>query len=127
MLYYTEEKMARQMKEDIPYCAKCDEEMQEVMLPKYEYEEGYMLHNASAYRCNTCGKVFFTEEQANEMKAMTNELKEHSFGFERKIIVSGKSLVIGIPHELAEHLKFKQGQKVKIFPLAQDGLMVRKA
>ena len=27
------------MKENTPYCVKCDQEMQEVLLPKYEYEE----------------------------------------------------------------------------------------
>lgn len=119
--------MVKQMKENVPYCAKCDEEMQEVLLPKYEYEGGYLLHNTAAFRCNSCGKVFFTEAQAKEMKSRTNELKEYTFGFERKVIVSGKSLVVGIPHELVEHLHLKQGQKVKVFPIAQDGMMVRKA
>ena len=118
--------MARQMKENIPYCAKCDTEMQEVLLPKYEYEEGHLLHNIGAFRCNKCGKIFFTESQAREIKARTNEMKEYVFGFERKVIVSGKSLVVGIPHELAEHLQITQGQKLKIFPVAEEGFMVRK-
>ncbi len=114
------------MKENIPYCAKCDEEMQEVLLPKYEYEEGFLLHNVGAFRCNKCGKIFFTENQAKEMKTRTNELKEYVFGFERKVMVSGKSLVVGIPHELAEHIHIRQGQKVKIFPIADEGLMIKK-
>ena len=114
------------MKENIPYCAKCDEEMKEVLLPKYEYEEGYLMHNVGAFRCHTCGKTFFTENQAKEMKARTNELKEYMFGFERQVMVSGKSLVVGIPCELAEHLHIKRGQKVKVFPVADEGLMIRK-
>lgn len=114
------------MKENIPYCAKCDEEMQEVLLPKYEYEDSQVLHNVGAFRCNECGKVFFTKHQAEEMKVRTNELKEYTFGFERKVLVSGKSLVVGIPCELADHLKLEQGQKVKIFPMANEGLIVRK-
>ena len=118
--------MVKQMKENIPYCVKCDKEMQGVLLPKHEYEEGHTLHNVGAFRCNKCGKVFFTENQAKEMKARTNEQKEHLFGFERKVIVSGKSLVVSIPHELAEHLHIKQGQMVKIFPIAKEGLMIRK-
>ena len=114
------------MKENIPYCAKCDEEMQEVLLPRYEYEEGYPLRNVNAFRCNKCGKVFFTEKQAKTMKTRTKELKEYAFGFERKVIVSGKSLVVGIPHELAQQMHIEQGQKVKIVPVAQEGFMIRK-
>src|SRR3989344_4704089 len=113
--------MAKQMKENIPYCAKCNEEMQEILLPKYEYEQGNLLHNVAAFRCNTCNKIFFTENQAKEMKARASELKEYTFGFERKIMVSGKSLVIGIPHELVEQFHIKQGQKIKIFPIANEG------
>lgn len=114
------------MKENVPYCIKCDQEMQEVLLPKYEYEEGQVLHNVSAFLCNSCGKIFFTEQQARAMKIRTNELREYTFGFERKATISGKSLVVGIPHELAEHLHIKQGQKLKIFPLANEGLMIKK-
>ena len=100
--------------------------MQEVLLPKYEYEEGQTLHNVSTFRCNKCGRIFFTEDQAQQMKIRARELKEYTFGFERKVILSGKSLVVGIPAELAEHLKIGQGQKVKVYPLANEGLIVRK-
>ena len=118
--------MAKLMKEEAPYCVKCDKEMKVVLLPKYEYQDGLILHNVSAYRCNSCDKIFFTEQQAKEMKTRTNELREYTFGFERKVLVSGKSLVVGIPSELAEHLHLHQGQKVKIYPLANEGLMIRK-
>lgn len=118
--------MAKRMKENIPYCVKCDDEMQEVLLPTYEYEQGQVLHNVGAFRCNTCGKIFFIEHQAQEMKARTQELREYTFGFERKVLVSGKSLVVGIPSELVEHLHLRSGQKVKVYPVAQEGLIIRK-
>lgn len=114
------------MKETIPYCAKCDKEMREVLLPRYEYDEGQVLHNVGAFRCNGCGKTFFTENQAKEMKARSNELRACAFGFERNVTLSGRSLVVGIPHELAEHLHLKQGQRVKVFPMADEGLVIRK-
>ncbi len=114
------------MKENISYCAKCDTEMQEVLLPKYEYEEGQVLHNVGAFRCNRCGKIFFNESQARQMKIRTRELREYTFGFERKVVLSGKSLVVGIPSELAEHLKIEQDQKVKVYPMANEGLLVKK-
>lgn len=124
--YLEEENMGKQMKEDTIYCAKCDEEMKELLLPKYEYEEGLPLHNVAAYRCNMCGKVFFTEAQAKEMKARTNEIKEYQFGFERKVTISGKSLVVTIPQEIAQHLHIKAGHAVKIFPIAKEGLLIKK-
>lgn len=115
------------MKENAIYCAKCNKEMREVLLPKYEFEEGLPLHSVHAYRCDNCGKVFFTEKQAKELKARTNELREYSFSFERKLTVSGRSLVLGIPSEIVEQLKLKQGQKVKIFPLSKEGFVMRKS
>ena len=117
--------MNKRTKEQI-LCAKCQTEMKEGLLPKYEYEQGYPLHNVQAYQCPQCNKIFFTEQQAKEMKSRTNELKEYTFGFERKVTISGKSLVVGIPSELADHLEIRQGQKVKIIPVAKDGFMIRK-
>jgi len=116
----------KQMKENAVYCAKCDEEMKEVLLPAYEYQEGLPLHNVTAYRCNSCGKIFFTEAQAKEMQARSSEAKEYMFGFERKITVSGKSLVVTIPHEVAAHLNMKAGQSVKLFPIAKQGFLIKK-
>ncbi len=107
-------------------CAKCETEMKEGLLPRYEYEEGYPLHNVHAYRCPKCSIIFFTEQQAKEMKLRTRELKEYTFGFERKVTISGKSLVVGIPSELADHLNIHQGQKVKIIPMAKDGFIIKK-
>src|SRR3989338_2847835 len=114
--------MAKEMNEGI-YCAKCNIQMKLGVLPKYEYEEGYHLHNVRAYQCYKCNKTFFTEEQAHEMEARTAEVKEYTFGFERKVTISGKSLVVSIPKELADHLEIRQGQKVKIIPIAKEGFM----
>lgn len=118
--------VTKQMKESSIYCAKCDEEMRLILLPKYEYEEGLPLHNVGAYRCNSCGKIFFTETQAKDLEARTNEIKEYKFGFERKITVSGKSLVVTIPYEIADHLNMKAGQMVKLFPIAKEGFLIKK-
>lgn len=120
-------KLQKQMKENAIYCAKCDEEMKLVLLPKYEYEEELPLHNIGAYRCNSCGKIFFTEAQAKDLEARTYEIKEYQFGFERKITVSGKSLVVTIPYEIANHLNMKAGQMVKLFPIAKEGFLIKKA
>jgi len=107
------------------WCARCDKRMEKGLLPRYEYEVGHLLQNVEAFVCPKCGKAFFTEEQAKEMKNRTAEEKEQSFGFERTVTISGKSLVVGVPSELAEHLHIKQGQKVRIFPIAKEGFMVK--
>ncbi len=108
------------------FCAKCDKEMKIGLVNKYEFEEGYTLHNVSGYQCTKCNKTFFTEEQAKEMEIRTEELKEYAFGFQRKVTISGRSLVVGIPSELADHLDIKQGQTVRIIPVAKEGFMIRK-
>ncbi len=70
--------MAKKINNGI-YCVKCDKEMQEIVLPRYEYEDFYVLHNVDAYNCNNFGKIFFTELQAKQMKAKTEELKKTFF------------------------------------------------
>lgn len=122
----TKQKQQKQLEEGKIYCVHCDKEMKPVSLPSYEFEEGFTLHTVSGYKCSTCQKVFFTEEQAKEMEARTEEMKEYTFGFKRRVGVSGKSLVVTIPSELAEHIHINQGTEVKILPVSNDSFLVRK-
>ena len=115
------------MKENTYYCAKCNKEMLLEIVPKYEFTSGFPLLNVPAHVCEKCGNVFFTEEQAREMKTKTKEMIERTFSFERKVTISGKSLVVGIPSELAAHLHIKKGQKVRIIPVASEGILIKKA
>ncbi len=108
------------------YCARCDQEMKLVTIPNYEFEDEIVLHNVSGYKCASCNHTFFTEEQAKEMEARTEELKEYTFGFKKKLTISGRSLVLNIPAELADHVHLKQGTPVKITPLSNEGFLVRK-
>lgn len=113
------------MKEGAVYCAKCDSEMRPTVLPTYEYLEGHALSNLPAYKCPKCDNVFFTERQADDMKQRTKTLVESTFGFHRKITVTGRSLAVTIPQELASHLNLSKGVTVKIIP-STGGLMIRK-
>ena len=108
------------------YCGKCNSEMKLGIVPRYEYLEGVPLHNVRAYLCTKCENYIFTEEQADEMEARTEKIVQRNFGFLRKVTISGKSLVVGIPSALAGHLHIKQGQKVKILP-TNSGFLVQKA
>lgn len=114
------------LKENVFYCATCNKEMNLVLLKNYEFEDGLPLAGVSAYQCAKCHEFFFTEQQAKTMEQRTNQLKEHTFGFQRKITISGKSLALGIPSELADHLHLKQGTAVKIMPLTKNGFLVKK-
>ena len=60
------------------------------------------------------------------MEERTKKLEGSTFGFERKITISGKSLALTIPKELAKHMNFSQGTLVKITPLAKRGLMIQR-
>lgn len=117
--------MANKLKEGAVYCAKCNSEMRLTVLAGYEYMEGCPLSNVPAYKCPDCGNVFFTEEQATSMERMTKALIESTFGFRRKITVTGRSLAVTIPRELASHMKLGKGVTVKIIPSA-GGLIIRK-
>ncbi len=116
----------QKMEEGKLYCAQCEQEMKQVIVPHYEFEEGVTLHRVQGYQCASCNQLFFTQEQAKEMEVRTNELKEYTFGFKRKVTISGRSLVLGIPVELAEHVQLKQGTIVKIVPISNDSFLVRK-
>lgn len=65
-------------------CGKCRQEMQEVELEQYEFEEGIVLENVRAVRCPQ-GHVTFTEEQAQEMERRTEDIKKHAFRFVRSV------------------------------------------
>ena len=113
------------VKEEI-YCAKCKTLMQETILPEYEYVVGLPLKDVPAFKCPKCNEIFFTEEQASSMEKRSKALERSRFGFERKITITGKSLAVTIPNALANHLMLKQGTKVKIVPLSDETLLIKK-
>jgi len=99
--------------------------MKRAPLSVYEYAEGYPLHRVDAYQCEKFREIFFTEKDAERMEERTKELVEREFAFDRKITISGGSMVVSIPHELTEHLNLKRGQRVKVVPVAKRGFLVK--
>ncbi len=104
-------------------CGKCKQEMQEVEIEKYEFEEGIILENVKAMRCPE-GHVTFTEEQALDMERRTEDVKRHAFRFVRSVSKSARSLVIRIPSDLAKHLDLTEDSKVEMVPLGKKRFMV---
>ncbi len=104
-------------------CGKCKQEMQEVELEQYEFEEGIVLENVRAMRCPN-GHVTFTEEQASNMELRSEDIKKHAFRFVRSVSKSARSLVIRIPADLAKHLDITENSKVEMIPLGKKRFMV---
>lgn len=104
-------------------CGKCRQEMQEVELPQYEFEEGIVLENVKAMRCPE-GHVTFTEEQALDMEQRSEDIKAHAFRFVRSVSKSARSLVIRIPADLAKHLDITENSNIEMIPLGKKKFMI---
>ena len=107
-------------------CRKCNLEAKKVVYPIYEYVEGIPLKDVEAFECPKCGEFVFTPEQVEEMEKRTEIYKVHAFSFLRRITVSGRSLCLNIPEDLARHLKVAKGQIVRIMPLDDKRFLVEK-
>ncbi len=104
-------------------CGKCEEEMEEVILPKYEFEEGIVLENVRAMRCPQ-GHITFTEDQALEMEHRTDDINQRAFRFVRSVSKSARSLVIRIPADLAKHMGLHENSKVEMIPVGKKRFIV---
>lgn len=105
-------------------CMKCKVQAKEVILESYEYEEGIPLRNVSAYECLDCNEFIFTEDQVEKMEERTDMIKSEMFAFNRKITISGRSLVINIPEDLVKHMNILKGKMVKIIPSGKKRFIV---
>ena len=105
-------------------CKKCNVEAKGVVLDSYVYEEGIPLKNVNAYECPICKEFIFTEDQVEEMERRTDMIKSEMFSFNRKITISGRSLVINIPEDLVKHMNILKGKTVKIIPAGKKRFIV---
>ena len=51
-------------------------------------------------------------------------IKAEMLAFERKVTVSGRSLVINLPEDLVRHMNIIKGQKVRILPAGKRKFIV---
>jgi len=108
-------------------CLKCNEVMKKTRLDKYEYVEGTPLFDVPGYQCPRCGEFFFTEDIVDTMEERTAEIRRHEFGFKRRLTTSGGGLVVRVPPDLAQDLKLREGQQVRLLPIKHRGFVVEKA
>jgi hypothetical protein len=98
-------------------CKKDGVEAKEIAIPSYEFTPGISLKDVKAYECPICKDFIFTPEQAEEMEARTERLKAHSFAFDRKITISGRSLSLNLPEDLVRHMKLIKGKSLRLTPI----------
>lgn len=105
-------------------CTKCKQEAKKVVLDSYEHERGIKLKDVEAYECPKCHEFIFTEKQMEEIEKRTEAIKVHNFSFERKITVSGRSLVINIPEDITRHMKLVKGMRARLTPIDDKELLI---
>jgi len=62
-------------------CRKCGSKAKEIILDRYEYEEGILICNVHAFECSNCKEFIFTEEQVDEMEKRTDLIKSEMLVF----------------------------------------------
>jgi YgiT-type zinc finger domain-containing protein len=105
-------------------CTKCKEEAKRIVLDSYEYEKGIKLKDVEAYECPKCHEFIFTDKQIGEIERRTDAIKVHTFSFDRKITVSGRSLVINIPEDIIRHMKLVKGMRARLTPIDDKELLI---
>ena len=103
---------------------RCNVEMKKGLLTTYEHEPGIVLRDVEAYICPKCKDYIFTEKQMEKIEKRTEAIKVHTFAFERKFTISGRSLVLNIPEDIRRHMKIAKGKKARIVPLDDSKFMV---
>ncbi len=106
------------------FCKKCNEKMKKAVLEEYTQEEGIPLKNVEAVVCPKCHDFLFTEEQMETIEKRTLALKVHMFKFQRKLTISGRSLVVNVPEDMVRHMKLKKGQRIDLRPIDDKRFLV---
>ena len=105
-------------------CKKCNIRIDKIVIKNYEYERGIPLNDVEAYGCKKCGEFVFTEEQIENIEKRTEVAKIHRFSFERKLTVSGRSLVINIPEDVVRHMNLSKGKVATLTPIDDKSFIV---
>lgn len=104
-------------------CIMCNKgEFKEKMI---EYKEfGMSLGKYRANVCVKCGEAFFDSETAGKIQDKSKALGLFGLAKRTKVAKVGNSLAIRIPKEIAEFMKLKKEEEVRITPKNQNELIV---
>ncbi len=90
-----------------------------------EYEEfGISLGKFNGKVCNNCGETFFDSEIAKKIQSKSKKMGLFGLAKETKVAKVGNSLAIRIPKEIAEFVKLRKEEKIRIIPKNQHELII---
>ncbi|MBI2107596.1 AbrB/MazE/SpoVT family DNA-binding domain-containing protein [Candidatus Woesearchaeota archaeon] len=90
-----------------------------------EYKEfGVSLGKYKANVCMKCGEAFFDSETAGKIQDKSKALGLFGLAKKTKVAKVGNSLAIRIPKEIADFVKLKKEEEVRIVPKSQNELVI---
>lgn len=99
-------------KEKCPICEKGNL----IKTKEEHFHQGINLGFYPAEKCSSCGEVFTEGKYMQEIEKKAKEKGIWGLGKRTKVTVSGNSLAIRIPKEIADYLKIKKDKNVYIHP-----------
>src|SRR3989344_9290089 len=103
-------------------CIFCNGELKR---GEVEHKElGISLGKFPASVCSKCGEVFFDESSVDRIQKKSKELGLFGLAKKTKVAKVGNSLAIRIPKEIADFLKLKKEEEVRIVPKSQNELII---
>ena len=104
-------------------CVMCDKGTLKEKTVDYK-EFGVSLGKYRGKVCTNCGEVFFDSETAKKIQAKSKEMGLFGLAKKTKVAKVGNSLAIRIPKEIAEFIKLKKEEEVRIVPKSQSELII---
>ena len=104
-------------------CIMCDKGTLKEKTVDYK-EFGVSLGKYKGKVCANCGEVFFDSALAKKIQMKSKELGLFGLAKRTKVAKVGNSLAIRIPKEIADFLKLKKEEEVKIMPKSQNELII---
>lgn len=103
-------------------CIMCNGKLEEKIVEHKEF--GVSLGRFKAKVCNKCGEIFFNSKTAVNIQAKSKQLG--LFGLTKKTRVAevGNSLAIRIPRDVANFMKMKKEDEIKIVPKGRNELSI---
>ena len=104
-------------------CIMCNKGSLKEKIVDYK-EFGISLGKYKANVCTNCGEAFFDSETAKKIQAKSKELGFFGLAKKTRVAKVGNSLAIRIPKEIADFIKLKKEEEVRIIPKSQHELII---
>lgn len=104
-------------------CVMCNNGAMKEKIAEYK-EFGISLGKYRASVCTNCGEAFFDSDTAKKIQNKSKELGLFGLAKKTKVAKVGNSLAIRIPKEIADFIKLKKEEEVRIVPKDQKELII---